>query len=142
MINSFNLLDRIFELCSQDEEMLSLLKIDTSLQGDRLLDVLNDKLRREYQTAEVIEAEDCPFISYYFMHSEKNKHNWLVNIGDLYIDVYANSMYDIEKIVTRFRNIMKNNSNKILLNYEGQHFSGVNNVYKYRLIYNPLIDGE
>lgn len=141
MRNSFNLLDEIFDICINDEEMLGYLQVDIETQGDDL-ELLNQKLSREYQTAEVIEPEDCPFISYYFMHSEKSKHNWLVNIGDLYIDIYANSIYDIEKIVTRFRQLMKDMPNKMLLNYEGQHFSGVNNVYKYRLIYNPLVDGE
>lgn len=127
-----------------DKELCRYLKIDRGYKDNDYDEfyVVNQKLRREYQTPEVIEYDDCPFISFYFMHSEKSKHNWLVNIGDLYIDVYANSMYDIEKIVTRFRQIMKENPNKMLLNYEGQHFSGVNNVYKYRLIYNPLIDGE
>ena len=75
------------------------------------------------------------------MHSEKSKNNWLVNIGDLYVDIYADSMYTISQIAKRFREVVSSNM-EILLNYEGQHYSGVDGVYKYRLIYNPLIDGE
>lgn len=142
MINSFNTLDIIFNLCSKDDKLLDYLQVDKNLSGNQLLDELNKKISREYQTAEIIKPNDVPFISYYFMHSEKSKRNWLVNIGDLYVDVYASSMYDIELIVTRFRELISGSDLNMLLNYEGQHFSGVHNIYKYRLIYNPLIDGE
>ena len=142
MINSFNVLDTIFDICSKDDILLDYLQANKKLSGNQLLEELNKKINREYQTAEIIKPKDVPFISYYFMHSEKSKRNWLVNIGDLYVDVYASSMYEVELIVTRFRELMIDSNLGMLLNYEGQHFSGVNNVYKYRLIYNPLIDGE
>lgn len=141
MINSFDLLNKIFDLLVADSEMCELLRIDTTKQGNQLLDNLNDKIRREYQTAEVIKPKDAPFISYYFMHSEKTRNNWLVNKGDLYVDIYTHNIYQAGLISKRFRSIIADNL-KILLNYEGQHFSGVTGVYKYRLIYNPLIDGE
>ena len=44
-------------------------------------------------------------------------------------------------VTKRFREIVSSHM-EILLNYEGQHYSGVDGVYKYRLIYNPLVDGE
>lgn len=142
MVNSFDLLNKIFDLLANDKEMCQYLEIDTTkLKGNKLLDKLNDKLRREYQTAEVIERDDVPFISFYFMHAEKTKNNWLVNKGDLYVDIYVSNIYTAGQISKRFRQIIADNL-KILLNYEGQHFSGVIGVYKYRLIYNPLIDGE
>ena len=141
MKQSFDILNDIFDWCCADEELCDLLDIDTSLTGLDQLKVQNDKLRREYQTADVIEHKDIPFISFYFMHSEKTKSNWLVNVGDLYIDIYADNMHSISLIAKRFRKIVSSKM-EILLNYEGQHYSGVNGVYKYRLIYNPLIDGE
>lgn len=139
MIYSFDLLDEIFELCYADEEMRDLLNID--MDDENVLDIANNKLRREYQTDTNIESEDVPFISFYFMHSEKFKKNWLVNVGDLYIDIYTHSMYEAGRIAKRFRQLFSENR-EVMLNYEGQHFSGVNGVYKYRLIYNPLIDGK
>jgi hypothetical protein len=141
MINSFDLLNKIFDLLASDAEMCKLLNIKAETKGNQLLDILNDKMRREYQTAEVIKAKDAPFISFYFMHSEKTKNNWLVNKGDLYVDIYAHNMYKAGLISKRFRALIADNF-KILMVYEGQHFSGVTGVYKYRLIYNPLIDGE
>lgn len=141
MIQSFDVLNNIFDWCCADEELCSILGIDTTLTGTDQLKVQNDKLRREFQTADVIEHKDIPFISYYFMHSEKTKNNWLVNIGDLYVDIYASDMYTISQISKRFREIVSSHM-EILLNYEGQHYSGVDGVYKYRLIYNPLVDGE
>lgn len=140
MIDSFQLLDDIFDWCIADEEFCKIIGIDNTLTGNQLLANQNNKLRREYQTDDVIKSDDVPFISYYFMHSEKAKTNWMVNIGDLYVDIYADTMYKISQISRCFRRILAEHM-EIMLNYEGQHYSGVNGVYKYRLIYNPLIDG-
>lgn len=140
MIDSFQLLDDIFDWCIADEEFCEIIGIDNTLVGNQLLTNQNNKLRREYQTDDVIKSDDVPFISYYFMHSEKAKTNWMVNIGDLYVDIYANTMYKISQISRCFRRILAEHM-ETMLNYEGQHYSGVNGVYKYRLIYNPLIDG-
>lgn len=141
MINSFDLLNEIFEVLANDMDMCHLLKIDTSKTGNALLDIQNSKLRREYQTAEIIKPNDAPFISFYFMHAEKTKNNWLVNIGDLFIDIYSNNFYQASQITKRVRKLISANFD-ILMVYEGQHFSGVTGVHKYRLIYNPLIDGK
>lgn len=140
MIDSFQLLDDIFDWGIADEEFCEIIGIDNTLTGNQLLANQNNKLRREYQTDDVIKSDDVPFISYYFMHSEKAKTNWMVNIGDLYVDIYADTMYKISQISRCFRRILTEHM-EIMLNYEGQHYSGVNGVYKYRLIYNPLIDG-
>lgn len=140
MIDSFQLLDDIFDWCIADEELCEIIGIDNTLTGNQLLANQNNKLRREYQTDDVIKSDDVPFISYYFMHSEKAKTNWMVNIGDLYVDIYADTMYKISQISRCFRRILAEHM-ETMLNYEGQHYSGVNGVYKYRLIYNPLIDG-
>lgn len=140
MIDSFQLLDDIFDWGIADEEFCEIIGIDNTLTGNQLLANQNNKLRREYQTDDVIKSDDVPFISYYFMHSEKAKTNWMVNIGDLYVDIYADTMYKISQISRCFRRILAEHM-EIMLNYEGQHYSGVNGVYKYRLIYNPLIDG-
>lgn len=140
MIQSFDILNNIFDWCCSDKELCQLLNIDNTLTGTDLLKNQNDRLRREFQTADVIEADEVPFISYYFLHAEKSKSNWLVNVGDLCIDIYADSIYTAGLIAKRFRKIVGNHM-EILLNYEGQHYSGVDGVYKYRLIYNPLMDG-
>ena len=67
MKQSFDILNDIFDWCCADEELCALLEIDTSLTGLDQLKVQNDKLRREYQTADVIEHKDIPFISFYFI---------------------------------------------------------------------------
>ena len=64
MIQSFDVLNNIFDWCCADEELCSILGIDTTLTGTDQLKVQNDKLRREFQTADVIEHKDIPFISY------------------------------------------------------------------------------
>ena len=62
MIYSFDLLDEIFGWCYADEEMCELLNLDKD--SDYVLDIGNNKLRREYQTDTNIEAGDVPFISF------------------------------------------------------------------------------
>jgi hypothetical protein len=134
---SFDLLNDIFDWCVADAELMRLLGIKDIAD----LEEVNGKLRREYQTDDVISSEDTPFLSYYFMHAEKTKNNWCANKGDLYVDIYTHTMYDAGMIAKRFRQILCEHT-EIMLNYEGQHFSGVTGIYKYRLIYNPLIDGK
>ena len=56
MIYSFDLLNEIFEWCLNDDEMCNLLGIDK--EADNLLDVANNKLRREYQTDVNVVPED------------------------------------------------------------------------------------
>lgn len=141
MKNSFDLLNDIFELLSNDREICYLLGISENITGNDLLDIQNRKLKREYQSADVIKPKDAPFISFYFMHSEKLRNNWLVNVGDLYIDIYYHNFNQASKITKRLRKLISEYLD-ILMVYEGQHFSGVTGVYKYRLIYNPLIDGK
>ena len=70
MINSFNVLDTIFDICSKDDILLDYLQVNKNLSGNQLLEELNKKINREYQTAEIIKPKDVPFISYYFRHAE------------------------------------------------------------------------
>ena len=135
---SFDLLNDMFDWFVADSELMSLLGIDTT--ADDALDVENNKLRREYQTDTNVSADDIPFISYYMMHSDKTNNNFMVNVGDLYFDVYTDTMYKAGEITKRIREVIRDKT-EIKLLYEGQHYSGVNGVYKYRLIFNPLIYG-
>ena len=137
MRNSFDLLNDIFNWCVADEEVMRMLGVTDNTDTD----VLKDKLRLECQADEAVTAAAVPFIAYYFTRAEKLEHNWLVNKGELYVDIYADTLLNAGLLAKRFRQVL-NQQSEILLNEEGQHFIGVDGVYKYRLIYNPLIDGK
>lgn len=134
MRDSFDLLNKIFDLSIIDNELMLLLGSPSTL------DEQNNRLRREIQTADVIEETDIPFVSFYFDGSTKSKVNYMANKGDLYFDIYAGSIYVISQIAKAIRKLLSGNM-EIAFMYEGQQPSGVNGVYKYRLIYNPIIDG-
>ena len=129
MRNSFDLLNDIFDWCVADEEIMRMLGVTDNTNTD----VLKNKLRLECQADEAVTATEVPFIAYYFTRAEKLEHNWLVNKGELYVDIYADALSEAGRLSKRFRQ---------LLSSEGQQSISADGVCKYRLIYNPLIDGK
>ena len=87
MRNSFDLLNDIFDWCVADEEIMRMLGVTDNTNTD----VLKNKLRLECQADEAVTATEVPFIAYYFTRAEKLEHNWLVNKGELYVDIYADA---------------------------------------------------
>ena len=130
MRNSFDLLNDIFDWCVADEEIMRMLGVTDNTNTD----VLKNKLRLECQADEAVTATEVPFIAYYFTRAEKLEHNWLVNKGELYVDIYADALSEAGRLSKRFR--------QLLLSSEGQQSISADGVCKYRLIYNPLIDGK
>ena len=128
MRNSFDLLNDIFDWCVADEEIMRMLSVTDNTNTD----VLKNKLRLECQADEAVTAAEVPFIAYYFTRAEKLEYNWLVNKGELYVDILLSK---------RFRQLLSGHD-EILLSSEGQQSISADGVCKYRLIYNPLIDGK
>ena len=93
------------------------------------------------QADEAVTATEVPFIAYYFTRAEKLEHNWLVNKGELYVDIYADALSEAGRLSKRFRQLLSGHD-EILLSSEGQQSISADGVCKYRLIYNPLIDGK
>lgn len=137
MRNSFDLLNDIFDWCVADEEIMRMLSVTDNTNTD----VLKNKLRLECQADEAVTAAEVPFIAYYFTRAEKLEHNWLVNKGELYVDIYADALPEAGRLSKRFRQLLSGHD-EILLSSEGQQSISDNSVCKYRLIYNPLIDGK
>lgn len=137
MRNSFDLLNDIFDWCVADEEIMRMLSVTDNTNTD----VLKNKLRLECQADEAVTAAEVPFIAYYFTRAEKLEHNWLVNKGELYVDIYADALPEAGRLSKRFRQLLSGHD-EILLSSEGQQSISDDSVCKYRLIYNPLIDGK
>lgn len=137
MRNSFDLLNDIFNWCVADEEMMRILGVTDNTN----MDALKAKLRLECQADTAVTAAAVPFIAYYFTRAEKLEHNWLVNKGELCVDIYTDALLNAGLLVKRFRQVLGEHD-EILLSEEGQQNIGLDGVYKYRLIYNPLLDGK
>ena len=137
MRNSFDLLNDIFDWCVADEEIMRMLGVTDNTNTD----VLKNKLRLECQADEAVTATEVPFIAYYFTRAEKLEHNWLVNKGELYVDIYADALSEAGRLSKRFRQLLSGHD-EILLSSEGQQSISAAGVCKYRLIYNPLVDGK
>ena len=137
MRNSFDLLNDIFDWCVADEEIMRMLGVTDNTNTD----VLKNKLRLECQADEAVTATEVPFIAYYFTRAEKLEHNWLVNKGELYVDIYADALSEAGRLSKRFRQLLSGHD-EILLSSEGQQSISADVVFKYRLIYKPLIDGK
>ena len=88
MRNSFDLLNDIFDWCVADEEIMRMLSVTDNTNTD----VLKNKLRLECQADEAVTAAEVPFIAYYFTRAEKLEYNWLVNKGELYVDIYTDTL--------------------------------------------------
>lgn len=137
MRNSFDLLNDIFDWCAADEEIMRMLSVTDNTNTD----VLKNKLRLECQADEAVTAAEVPFIAYYFTRAEKLEYNWLVNKGELYVDIYTDTLLNAGLLSKRFRQLLSGHD-EILLSSEGQQSISDDGVCKYRLIYNPLIDGK
>ena len=101
---------------------------------------LNNKIRREEQSPDVITDADMDFISLYFIDGIQTK-NHLANRGVLQVDFFCATRYSALNLVNQFRSIMKSNWADYKVVHEGQSPSGISGVYKYRLRYVALIDG-
>lgn len=129
-MNAFEFADKIYSLCADNEELKQLLDVVTD-------DDYELKIRTEDVMAEGYEAEKLPFIAIYFAEAWKT-YNDFTNLGFLYIDIYTgmrNSVPAIRKILV---DIMHDNFDVRVRN-EMQTPSGVHAVYKYRLVFAPLI---
>ena len=115
MRNSFDLLNDIFDWCVADEEIMRMLGVTDNTNTD----VLKNKLRLECQADEAVTA----------------------NKGELYVDIYADALSEAGRLSKRFRQLLSGHD-EILLSSEGQQSISADGVCKYRLIYNPLIDGK
>ena len=102
MRNSFDLLNDIFDWCVADEEIMRMLGVTDNTNTD----VLKNKLRLECQADEAVTATEVPFIAYYFTRAEKLEHNWLVNKGELYVDIYADALSEAGRLSKRFRQLL------------------------------------
>ena len=129
-MTSFELLNSIWELFSNDDELLSLLNIENDND-------LNRRIRTENAMYEEFDVDDTPFVAIYIYESSKT-YNYLVNRGFLCIEVYADSFTDASPVIKRVVSLM-HDVYDYRIAFEGQFVSELSSVYKYRVAFAPLI---
>ena len=97
-----------------------------------------NKLRQEDVAAEEFNSDSSlPFIAFYFAGADITRNDYM-NRAILRIDIYAKSYADVTAIRARIVELIHSTFDE-RVRAEGQRSSGINNVYKYRLEFTPLI---
>lgn len=131
-MNAVEYMDKLWDIFTNDEELVDLLAIDPTDEAAYV-----EKFREQDQAVTEFEAADLSFIAYYFADAQKTRNDFM-NIGFLYIDIYSDSRANSTAIRSRIVQLMHEHFDE-RIRAEGQRTSGVKNVYKYRLEFTPLI---
>lgn len=129
-MRSFEFINKLWELFTTDDEMASLLSIYSSEDYEL-------RVRRQDVMPEWYDPNNLPFIAMYFLETGFS-YNHFVAPGYLCIETYAHTVDDAVPIVNRIMDILHKEFD-LRLEGEGQFHSGIENVYKYRLVFKPLI---
>lgn len=131
-MNAFEYTDKIWDIFTNDPELLELLEVDTRNEESYAI-----KIRQEDFMPEEFNASDLDFIAFYFADAEITVNDFLNN-GILRFDIYSNLRDRVVPIRERIVTLMHENFDA-RVRAEGQRSSGITNVYKYRLEFRPLI---
>ena len=129
-MTSFEYVDTLWSLCADNEELKDLLEVVDDEDYET-------KIRTEDVMPEGYEPENLPFIAIYIADTQST-YNDFANLSNLYIDIYSsmrNNVPAIRKILVD----MRHDNCDERVRSEMQTPSGIHAVYKYRLIFTPLI---
>ena len=131
-MNSFDYSDVLWDIFTNDSKLIELLGIDTEDESSYAL-----KLRQEDIVPEEYDADNLPFVAFYFSEANITRNDYMNN-GLLRIDIYSATRDATKHIRERIVELVHENFDERIRS-EGQYSSGIKNVYKYRLEFTPLI---
>jgi len=114
-MNSFDYLDELWNLFSNDPALAELLGLSEEA------DNYSSKIYLQEMPVEEYDTDNLPMIEVYFADAEST-FNDFAKKGILHID------------------IMVNKAEMFAAGGEGQFESGIRDIYKYRVVYTPLIN--
>lgn len=129
-MTDFEFLDKLWDMFTNDDEIVSLLQIQDE-------EDYSYKIRQANVEAKGFEANRFPLIAMWFMGADET-FNDLVNQGYLCIDVYSEDVETTKQIVKRIVTLVHEEFN-IRLKGGGQYQSELTPVYKYRVVFKPLV---
>lgn len=131
-MNTFEYSDMLWDLFTNDEELTTLLEVDSNDDSSYAI-----KFRQENFMPEEFESSLLNFIAWYFPETFSTYNDYMGR-GILAIDIYAQTIADVPAIRERIVKLMFEHFNLVVYS-EGQYQSGIRDVYKYRLEYVPLV---
>lgn len=132
-VNTFEYLDSLWNLFTGDEELLTLM----NLNGE---DDYSYAIHLQEMPAEKFSPDYLPMLEVYFADSEPT-YNDFAKRGILHIDIMVNRSDPslAGKIRKRIVELMFQTYNEVSRG-EGQFESGIRDIYKYRVVYTPLVN--
>lgn len=131
-MNTNAYIDKLWNIFTNDPELVKLLQLNPEDDASYA-----EKYHEQDRPVDEFEADSLPFIAFYFTDAATTKNDFM-NLGFLYIDIYAGSRDDSTTIRDRIVELMHKNFDE-RVRAEGQRSSGVKNVYKYRVAFTPLV---
>lgn len=133
-MNSFDYLNELWNLFSEDNQLAEIMGLSDEE------DNYSSKIHLQEMPVEAFDAENLPMIEVYFADAEST-FNDFAKRGILHIDIMVNKddMFTAGKIRKRIVELMFDTFNEVSRG-EGQFESGIRDIYKYRVVYTPLIN--
>lgn len=132
-MNTFEYLESLWGLFTDDAELIALMGLGES-------DDYSNSIYLQEMPAEEFSPDKLPMLEIYFADSEST-YNDFAKRGILHIDIMVNRS-DISlagKIRKRIVELMFQAYNEVSRG-EGQYESGIRDIYKYRVVYTPLVN--
>lgn len=129
-MTDFEFLDALWELFAGDEELVSLLGIESE-------EDYSYKIRQANVEERGFDADKLPMVACWFMGADET-FNDFVNQGYLCIDVYTEDVGVAKEIVKRIVTLIHDEFN-IRVKGGGQYQSELTPIYKYRVVFKPLV---
>lgn len=129
-MRSFQFINKLWGIFTKDEQLASLL----NLYSDEDYEL---RVRRQDVLPEGYDANNVPFIAMYFIETDFS-YNHFVAPGYFCIEVYAHNVDNAIAIINRVMDIVHKEFD-LRLKGEGQFHSGIDTLFKYRLVFKPLI---
>lgn len=125
--------DKAVDVLANDKKLNNLLGIDNTASEE----LYALKYRRRDQSIEEFSPDDLDFIAFYFSDAQTTNNDYM-NKGLLRVDIYTKLRYNAANIRRRIVELFHDNFDERVY-AEGQKYSGVKDVYKYRLEFLPLV---
>ena len=131
--DAFDILSTVSDRLVEDENFLKILEVDSKEN----IELLSKKVNLQELNMALFKPKNMPLVSIYIPDADIT-NNYLVNKALLRIEVFTSTRAKAKGLVKVIRKIMREKVHLYTV-AEGQQPCDIQNVYKYRLEYLPVI---
>lgn len=131
--DAFDILSTVSDRLVEDENFLKILEVDSKEN----FELLSKKVNLQELNMALFEPKNMPLVSIYIPDADIT-NNYLVNKALLRIEVFTANRVKVKNLIKIIRKIMREKVHLYTV-AEGQQPCDIQNVYKYRLEYLPVI---